>query len=382
MSVYTCIACRVVFTDGETQRTHYKTDWHRYNLKRKVAELPPVSAENFRQRALNAQQTQAEESGGETLVCDVCSKQFRSQNALDNHLNSRKHKEIAAKPKRLNTKKYALKNNEVNKSGSHGDIDVAMATGGQEEEGEDIETDSDMESVSSFGDEEGLGVNQCLFCCHGSSGLEENVQHMTEKHSFFLPDAEYLSDLEGLVTYLGQKVGVGYMCLWCNEKGKAFRSVDAAQKHMVDKGHCKLLHEGDVVLEYADFYDYRSSYPDHEEVAGSDGGEEMEVDIEPDALAADGYELVLPSGATIGHRSLQRYYKQNINPRSVERGRSILPRMLAQYKALGWTGATGSVAERRCKDLAAVQRIKNLSRVKLGQKANKFQPHFRSQIGF
>ncbi|WAQ94148.1 ZN622-like protein [Mya arenaria] len=298
MSVYTCIACRVVFTDGETQRTHYKTDWHRYNLKRKVAELPPVSAENFRQRALNAQQT---------------------QNALDNHLNSRKHKEIAAKPKRLNTKKYALKNNEVNKSGSHGDIDVAMATGGQEEEGEDIETDSDMESVSSFGDEEGLGVNQCLFCCHGSSGLEENVQHMTEKHSFFLPDAEYLSDLEGLVTYLGQKVGVGYMCLWCNEKGKAFRSVDAAQKHMVDKGHCKLLHEGDVVLEYADFYDYRCYH------------------------------------------------------------RSPLPAALLQTEH---QPPVSSVAERRCKDLAAVQRIKNLSRVKLGQKANKFQPHFRSQIGF
>ena len=47
------------------------------------------------------------------------------------------------------------------------------------------------------------------------------------------------------------------MCLWCNTRGRGFRSVDAAQKHMVDKGHCKLLHEGDVQLEYADFYDYR-----------------------------------------------------------------------------------------------------------------------------
>jgi hypothetical protein len=27
---------------------------------------------------------------------------------------------------------------------------------------------------------------------------------------------------------------------------------------MQDKGHCKMLHEGDVLLEYADFYDYRS----------------------------------------------------------------------------------------------------------------------------
>ena len=55
----------------------------------------------------------------------------------------------------------------------------------------------------------------------------------------------------------GEKIGVGHLCLWCNEKGKSFHSTKAAQQHMLDKGHCKMLHEGDVVLEYADFYDYR-----------------------------------------------------------------------------------------------------------------------------
>jgi len=49
---FTCISCRVTFADADLQRGHYKTDWHRYNLKRKVAELPPVTAENFRQRVL------------------------------------------------------------------------------------------------------------------------------------------------------------------------------------------------------------------------------------------------------------------------------------------------------------------------------------------
>ena len=57
--------------------------------------------------------------------------------------------------------------------------------------------------------------------------------------------------------FLGEKVGVGHICLWCNEKGKTFQSVQAVQKHMIDKGHCKLVHEGDAVFEYADFYDYR-----------------------------------------------------------------------------------------------------------------------------
>lgn len=47
---HTCITCRVAFARAELQRDHYKSDWHRYNLKRKVAELPSVSAEVFQQK--------------------------------------------------------------------------------------------------------------------------------------------------------------------------------------------------------------------------------------------------------------------------------------------------------------------------------------------
>ena len=55
----------------------------------------------------------------------------------------------------------------------------------------------------------------------------------------------------------GEKVGVGHVCLWCNEKGKAFHTTKSVQQHMLDKGHCKMLHDGDVIFEYADYYDYR-----------------------------------------------------------------------------------------------------------------------------
>lgn len=57
---------------------------------------------------------------------------------------------------------------------------------------------------------------------------------------------------------------VGFMCLWCNEKGRTFYSADSARRHMIDKGHCKMIHEGIALAEYADFYDYSSSYPDAE----------------------------------------------------------------------------------------------------------------------
>ena len=65
------------------------------------------------------------------------------------------------------------------------------------------------------------------------------------------------------------------------------------------------------LIEYSRFYDYSASYPDGEQPGDEDEGEE---EIELDSLDDTGYELVLPSGARVGHRSLLRYYKQSLNP--------------------------------------------------------------------
>lgn len=211
------------------------------------------------------------------------------------------------------------------------------------EDWEDIDSDEEMEcedtEVMDDIEEEETGevpplgaipITDCLFCPHHSSSLMKNVAHMTKIHSFFIPDIEYLSDLKGLIKYLGkysgllfngayrvicgqgililcfssifdlttclfsenhkldecflscgdkwrnlirlqktpfiffpqiilpgEKVGVGKICLWCNEKGKSFYSTEAVQAHMNDKSHCKLFTDGDAALEFADFYDFR-----------------------------------------------------------------------------------------------------------------------------
>jgi hypothetical protein len=51
-AVFTCVTCNVAFVDSELQRDHYKSDWHRYNLKRKIAEMPVVSFKDFQERLL------------------------------------------------------------------------------------------------------------------------------------------------------------------------------------------------------------------------------------------------------------------------------------------------------------------------------------------
>lgn len=78
-----------------------------------------------------------------------------------------------------------------------------------------------------------LEETDCLFCTHRSETFEENMTHMTNTHSLFIPDIEFLVDLRGLIRYLGEKISVGNVCIFCNGKGRGLRSIDAVRKHMV-----------------------------------------------------------------------------------------------------------------------------------------------------
>ena len=44
---------------------------------------------------------------------------------------------------------------------------------------------------------------------------------------------ENLADRDGLLKYIARKIGVGNVCVWCNEMGKAFYSLTAVRQHMI-----------------------------------------------------------------------------------------------------------------------------------------------------
>lgn len=169
------------------------------------------------------------------------------------------------------------------------------------------------------------------------------------------------------------------MCIWCNEKGRTFQSAEAARNHMLDKGHCKMLHEGLALAEYAEFYDYSSSYPDCEEEVNKDD------EVSVTELDDTNYQLVLPSGAVIGHRSLMRYYKQSIDPNrpiALAKNTRKLHKVLAKYHALGWSATDQIATAKKARDLHHMKRIQSKYQMKLGLKANKMQKHFRRQVNF
>nr|XP_033791129.1 zinc finger protein 622 isoform X1 [Geotrypetes seraphini] len=473
MASYTCITCRVVFTDADVQRAHYKTDWHRYNLKRKVADMPPVTAENFQERVL-AQRAVVEEKVQETaMYCTACSKRFSTFNAYENHLKSKRHVElerraaeaVSRKVQMMNEKNLekGLEQESLDKDATNMAIQQAIkaqpsmspkkkpivntirspsppatALGqvsqerdrpqvpprlqwfkeqakklslldakeqndedmdqGEEDDWEDVdsadeEEDDEMECIADeasggAGPEStspgALPVTECLFCSHHSRSLTKNMTHMSKVHSFFIPDIEYLQDLRGLIKYLGEKVGIGKICLWCNEKGKSFYSTEAVQSHMNDKSHCKLYADGDAALEFADFYDFRASYPDHKE-GDTEMHETLSAGEKSVAYDEESMELILPSGAKIGHRSLMRYYKQRFGLQRavvVSKNQRVVGRVLQQYKALGWTGGTGTVLARE-RDMQYIQRMKSKWMLKTGMSNNATkQMHFRPQVRF
>lgn len=211
MSAFTCLNCNVRFQSADIQREHYKTDWHRYNLKRKVSELPPVTAEEFQKRVLQQRISDEQAQQEITLYCNVCRKQFISEKSHENHLNSKKHKENV---------QIAEKNGE--NLGGQSDIPMKQSqTKEQSKESvravivDDVDDDDAMEAEEVDSDEwnedfdNPIANNDCIFCPDHSDDFVENVKHMSSVHSFFIPDTEYITDVEGLLMYLGEKVARG-----------------------------------------------------------------------------------------------------------------------------------------------------------------------------
>lgn len=249
-----------------------------------------------------------------------------------------------------------------------------------------------------------LSSDHCLFCSQQSSSLEDNLTHMSTAHSFFIPDADYLIDLPGLISYLGEKIAVGNVCIYCNGKGREFRTLDAVRKHMVDKSHCKIAYDSERDrLEVSDYYDFTTSYPDaelarekernkkaskaikededketteewedldesdgevdeivDEDASDDDSEDDSDSDDLPDNQITYGdshLELVLPSGARIGHRTMRRYYAQSFpgaprggKPEDPNSGAALVRRLLADKNSAlvprkGGYGAFGTGTE-------------------------------------
>ena len=312
---------------------------------------------------------------------------------------------------------------------------------------------------------EPVALQRCLFCNYDSPLFKLNVTHMERHHNLFIPERDYLVDLEGLITYLQAKITQNFECILCHKlKGSA----PGVQTHMRDKGHCMIAFETEEeLIEIGQFYDFSSTYSDGEEADApledggvklkSDGdiddGDGWETDSSASSLdsadlgalpidhdhayerlalhrhhshsdprphrSADGFhshahshhavfhgdgrddgDLHLPSGRVAGHRSLARYYRQNLHnhPSPEERqerrllteeGEDVLDRgrrQLATRAARGEMGMVG-LSDAKKKEIDAVtkretkkaQRQQRQFDWRVNKQGNN-QRHFRDEL--
>ncbi|KAA8644255.1 putative C2H2 finger domain protein [Aspergillus tanneri] len=344
---YTCNTCLVAFRGSDAQRDHMRRDWHLYNMKRRVASLPPVSQETFNEKVLAAKATSSAAAAKASFekTCVACQKTFYSENSYQNHVKSSKHrarearlhKENAAESSSVMSSTFSL-GEPINKPRAETDVstitkDLDTATI-NEQEGENDENDEMDESP----DNGEFSPARCLFCPTKSANLQENTDHMLKSHGMFIPEKDFLVNLEGLVHYLNRKITENNECLYCH----AIKNSPAGVRtHMRDKGHCMIAFETEEEqIEIGQFYDFRSTYSDDEDddaastasdmvedggvkVDGEDDGWETETSASsideddmpknPTVIYKTEYEMHLPSGRSIGHRSLARYYRQNLH---------------------------------------------------------------------
>lgn len=399
----------------------------RYNLKRRVTSLPPISSEVFTEKVLQAQasSTAAATRAAYEKTCNVCARTYFSENAYQNHLGSQKHKAklaivgdrhddetssvmsstfslgepIATNDGEIDSEAEEEFNEVVQGIQKTNLKDVPSATRRPSRPHHSADPEEEVEgsvatasSVTAAGDTPSL--MRCLFCNYDSPSVPLNAAHMERIHGMFIPEKSYLVDLDGLIGALNEKIYEYHECLYC---GKLKPSVFGLQTHMRDKGHCKIpFFTEEEQLEIGEFYDFTSTYSAEEEESDSDDalpgekkaggvklggkrqakttdedgdehveeGDGWETDSSASSLDSadltavplddrsesyeklsqhphhshnaprphrnkDGfhshahkhahavfysdYELHLPSGRTAGHRSLNKYYRQNLH---------------------------------------------------------------------
>jgi len=347
----TCMACCVKLV-GTTERTeHYRSDWHRVNLKRKVSGMPPMKLAEFEERMdiLKLQQKQQQDQEAKNArgyVCEVCSKKFSSEKAVVQHEQSRRHLDKLEELKRSG----ALENLPVHERKR---LESVL------EEAQASEQSAEQAIKDRMDTAEPIPPTCCVFDMHPSDNIESNLEYMARNFSFFVPYIEFVNDLNGILAYLGEKVGVGYACICCD---RSFGSVAAAQAHMIGKSHCKMPLEEDIWMEeFGAWYNFEFSEDEDdgnawEEVTGAEADQlksKMEDDgsrtlVVASARSGASYQteqdgndevpvgLVLANGKVVGHRSLKRYYDQKLKPARSHHDAARVNRVLSEYRALGW----------------------------------------------
>ena len=330
---FQCASCLASYSNETEYKLHYKSDFHKYNVLRKMVELPSISRHQFEKHQQGAQKILNPESdAGKSHYCETCKKKFGSSATLNQHYLTKKHQmNEAMKASNLDVSEQVMTENKVS----------FKKNPKKSQPEQNITRESPQENK-----------NACLLCSQVSATFEENLTHMRKTHGFFILEEDCCKNKEGLFDYLADKIFNKKQCMYYDyNKCGNFKTGQAVQLHMIDKGHTFM--NQNCCDEYYKFYDFTEANEEamkklESKYANCKGGVEFEFavtvndqdedweDIDSDvdsndepiikgtdekkknqkiyklrrATVLDSGELLLPSGRIAGHEKFKRIYKQ------------------------------------------------------------------------
>lgn len=218
-----------------------------------------------------------------SLPCNTCRMRFESREALTQHYHSEFHRtNLVLKSKgqqpltleqftALQEKKAA---EEAAKLAEMQPPQKEHKEGAEEEEKEEFHYELCRD----------LPDTECFFCGKTFDDADQCYEHM-QNHGFRFCYPDRLKDKAGLMSYLGEKIGVGHCCIFCS---KQFQSLKSCRQHMETVKHCRYDFDDEV----QDFYE----------------GETGLLPFDQGYVDSIG-ELHL-NGKVYGNRKYQIYYRQ------------------------------------------------------------------------
>ena len=319
-----------------------KTEWHRYNLKRRVAHLGPVSNDTFLVKVAHSKERVQYDDFGfiiEDPALKMKKLNKRKGNSLRYELLNRGRRTASAETDAIYNSREASPAGSVHSEISLGTLKSRSEYGYDSDDvrseisattKDDTDYNTELESEDDFTDgelateeeQEPLNLTICPYCGDDCQTLDDNIAHMLTNHGLYIPELGYLEDKEGLIRLLSDGVTIEKECLKC---GFHSNKLIGIRQHISAKGHACIPYETKEEKAYfRRFYnfderqieeqedgDVGDSYMEmddgHEEGAESEDSEEYTIAT----VDSTGVELSLPNGYKLGHRSMSRYYRQS-----------------------------------------------------------------------
>ncbi|GME82629.1 unnamed protein product [Ambrosiozyma monospora] len=251
---FTCISCQIRFPSPELQRIHMKTEWHRYNLKRRVANLAPIASHVFQLKIANKKsQNQNEDEYG----FYVHSRRRKTNGSGGNgrQLTKKDLRKLAKeRGRKLGSnggltladralspaESIASRDSHFSLGTVHSDLEVSsnydtddLMSELSKSDYDDYITTTDNDDNNSSDDSNDdhhhqrhihnqndgpveLPLTTCFYCGHEENAeVESNIKHMFRQHGLYIPERSYLVDVEGLLRYIADSVSIKHECLKC-----------------------------------------------------------------------------------------------------------------------------------------------------------------------